>query len=125
MLILYFFFFLISLVLFLWGRVHIDFVIQELDVLKVEKQSLLREIDDLRVQINDLQKYKRIVNLAKQQGLVVVDRSNSDYLSVDFSGLNVMQMPKQSGLQVAGLGPVVQINNISPISPFQDSEDAK
>ncbi|MBN2105663.1 hypothetical protein JW835_16615 [bacterium] len=121
----YFMLFLISLALFLWGRVHIDFVIQELEIQKIEKQSLLREIDDLRVQINDLQKYRRIVNLAKAQGLVIADRSNSESLMVDFSGLDGIQKYKRSGLQVAGFSPPLRMNNKNSISPFQDTEDAK
>ena len=47
----------IMLVLFLWGRVHIDFNLQEIQSLKRKKEALLVRIDDLQIQINFLQQY--------------------------------------------------------------------
>jgi len=109
------------LLLFVWGRVQIDFDIQELELMQIEKQSLLRDIDDLHVKINEMQQYKRIVELAKKQGLVFVGRSNHANLAVDFTGLEMFRSMTSGGIQIAGLGPVNGSIRQTGQSPFQES----
>ena len=106
---------------FLWGRVHIDFAVQELRNLEVEKESLIREIEELQVSVDTLHQFQRISELALQQGLTFVDRLKRHRLQVDFSGLEAVDIP-ESRIQVAGLGLINSSINSQSVSPFKEEE---
>ena len=59
-------------VLYLWGSVQIDFVLRENDRLETSRRELDRVVNDLRIQVNGLKSYQRIVRLAHEQGLVIL-----------------------------------------------------
>lgn len=89
---------------YLWGKVQIDFVLRENDQLNLKRQTVQRELDDLRAQVNALKRYERIVDLAKKRGMVPVTTSNLDQLSVDMKGLKTYSSEKELSLRYAGMG---------------------
>lgn len=110
---------LILLIFFLWGRVHIDFAVQELQNLEVERESMIRDIEELQASVDAMRQFQRISDLAIQQGLTFVDHSKRVQLPVDFSGLDAVYIP-ESGIQVAGLGPFNSNARLQSVSPFEE-----
>jgi cell division protein FtsL len=88
---------------YLWGKVQIDFVIRENDVLEQKKRELQRKVDDLRVQINRKKEYQRIVSLAKKHGMVFLSPENMAELPIDMSGLDIFLNQSGSKFQCAGI----------------------
>ena len=84
---------LVLLIFFLWGRVHIDFAVQELQNLDVERESMIRDIEELQASVDALRQFQRISSLAIRQGLTFADHSNRVQLPVDFSGLDAVYIP--------------------------------
>ncbi|MBN1780198.1 hypothetical protein JW948_03665 [bacterium] len=110
---------IVLFVLFLWGRVHIDFVLRDIDTLRREKEALTREVDDLNLQVNALQHYQRIKVLAMKQGLIEAEKVDRRELAVDFSGLRDTGAFQTAGIQVAGLAPVGELKQKLSGSPFE------
>ena len=110
---------LILLIFFLWGRVHIDFAVQELQDLEFERESMIRDIEELQASVDALHQFQRISALALQQGLTFVNHSKRYRLPVDFSGLEAIYVP-ESGIQVAGLGPFNSNTRMQSVSPFEE-----
>jgi len=99
------FFFLASvgmIVLYLWGRVQIDFVIRDNDRLGGECQRLQYVVDDLRVEVSALKGYARIVGRAKERGMVFVSAARIRELPVDLEGIG--PAPEVGGLTVQYAG---------------------
>lgn len=99
-----FLFFLVSVtlvVLYLWGRVQIDFVIRENDRLGREVQQLQNAVDDLRVDVNAKKGYQRIVTLAREQGMVFVSASRIEELEVDLRGIHPLPEAMPAEVQFA------------------------
>jgi hypothetical protein len=109
----------ILLIFFLWGRVHIDFAVQELQDLDLERESMIHNIEELQASVDALHQFQRISALALQQGLTFVDHSKRYRLPVDFSGLEAVYIP-ESGLQVAGFGPFNSNSRMQSVSPFEE-----
>ena len=89
---------------YLWGKVEIDFVLRENDGLKDRKFALQRERDDLRLQVDGMRSYQRIVRLAKEQGMVVLSSNRMAELTVDLTGVDTYLSGEASGLKYAGIG---------------------
>ena len=104
---------LILLIFFLWGRVHIDFAVQELQNLEVERESMIRDIEELQASVDAMRQFQRISDLAIQQGLTFVDHSKRVQLPV------AVYIP-ESGIQVAGLGPFNSNARLQSVSPFEE-----
>jgi cell division protein FtsL len=69
---IFFFLIIVLLIVHLIGKVNIDVVLIKNDELTVETQNLKKRIDELQVIINQKRAYKRIVSLARKQGLVFI-----------------------------------------------------
>jgi len=74
---------LIMLMLYLWGKVEIDFNVRNADTLNGRIQRLQREVNALQVEVNAKRRYQRIVNLAQAQGLVFIKPGHISVLVVD------------------------------------------
>jgi len=74
---------LFLLIVHLIGKVNIDVVLIKNDELAEKRESLKKRIDELKVNINKKRGYKRIVNLAKKQGLIFVPPTCISELEVD------------------------------------------
>ncbi len=100
------FVFIVTIIIsfYLWGKVQIDFVLRDNDRLKLDRQTLEREWNDLHIQVNALRRYDRIVEIAKQQGMVFVQKSNLDELSVDLEREKGNSKEKEISLRYAGIG---------------------
>lgn len=72
---------------YLWGTVQIDFDLRQNDSLNRQKQNLQNEVNDLRIQVNSLTSYQRIVPLASEMGLVFLSAKHKRELFVD--GLDI------------------------------------
>ena len=90
--------------LYLWGKVHIAFDIRAANVLEEKKNRLEREINDLRVQVNSMKSYNRIVAMAKAQGMVILEPSLLVEMEVDFRGMESIPKRAEIPYHVAGLG---------------------
>lgn len=77
----------VLIMFYFWGKVQIDFILRNNDQLRQEKQTLQRELDELRVQVNTMKSYQRIVSLAEERGMVFPSTSNLEYLPVDLNGI--------------------------------------
>jgi len=96
------------LVVYLWGKVRIDFAVRENARIARECQDLRRSIDDLRAEIHNLKSYQRITMLARKQGLAFVQPHQRQDLPVDFSGLKPLPRQPRRDAVLAGIGgPVV------------------
>ncbi|NQT23724.1 hypothetical protein HQ585_00050 [candidate division KSB1 bacterium] len=95
----------ILLVFYLGGKVHIEYVLRETGALGENKTVLERRTADLRVQVNALQSYDRIVAKAQEQGLVFVRHNDIADLHVDLEGIENLQNPSKSKLQLARIIP--------------------
>ena len=91
-------------VLYLWGSVQIDFVLRENDRLETSRRELDRVVNDLRIQVNGLKSYQRIVRLAHEQGLVILPASRLTEISVDLRGASEAAEEESWGIQMAGFG---------------------
>ena len=89
--ILWSFFFFVILILNFWGRVRIDIKIHENDQLKVDKKHMQDTVNDLRVTVNKMMSYQRIVSLASEGGMVFVSASNQANLYVKTDDWNTLQ----------------------------------
>jgi len=95
----------ILLVLYLGGKVHIEYVLRETEALGEQKRAIDRKVTDLRVQVHALQSYDRIVKKAQEQGLVFVRHADIVDLEVDLDGLETLQNQPKSKLQMARILP--------------------
>ena len=93
---------LIITVLYLWGTVQIDFDLRQNDSLKRERESLLNETNDLRMQVNTLASYQRIVTLASEMGLVFLPANHKKELSIDWVDQEMDPSTEEYGFQYAG-----------------------
>ena len=92
-------------VLYLWGRVQIDFMIRDNDRLSRERLHLQHAVDDLRVEVSTKKGYQRIVTLAKEQGMVFVLASRIQELPVDLDGIGPIPEADDVKIQLAGFDP--------------------
>ena len=72
---------------YLWGKIQIDFAVRKNAGLQRRCESVLHDIDDLRVEINTLKSYQRVTDMAREQGLVFLEPDQIEVLPVDLSGL--------------------------------------
>ena len=73
---------------YLWGTVQIDFDLRQNDSLKQKKQNLQNEVNDLRIQVNALASYQRIVPLASEMGLVFLSANHKRELFVEWKDMD-------------------------------------
>lgn len=99
-----FFFALLITIFYLWGSVQIDFILRENDHLESERRELESGVNTLRVQVDGLKSYQRIVRLAREQGLVFVPASRLAEIPVDLRGTTELTAPETWGIQMAGFG---------------------
>ena len=87
---------------YLWGKVQIDFVLRENQRLDRKKKSVQRVVDDLRIQVDALKHYQRIVELAKEQGMEFLSASQLDELTVDLNDVKDRRRIEDSDVRYAG-----------------------
>ena len=97
------------LLLYVWGRVQIDFVIQGNDRLREERNRLHAEVDDLVVQVSAMKSYQRIVDLAQKRGLVSLSPSQIAEVTVDLEGLDPLPVTDTDGLRYAGVSSLLDM----------------
>ena len=102
--VMFVFFITIVISFYHWGKVQIDFVLRENDRLKQERQTLEQEWNDLRLQVNALRRYDRIVEMAKQQGMVSLQKSNMAELPVELKRQKGNKKEMEPSLRYAGFG---------------------
>lgn len=95
----------ILLVIYLGGKVHIEYVLRETETLSQKKALLEKKAADLRIQVHALESYDRIVAKAREQGLVFVHHRDVTELPVDLEGIEHLQNPSESKLQLARIVP--------------------
>ena len=93
---------LITFVVYLWGKVQIEFILRKNDLLIREKITLQRRVNALRIEVNQKRRYERIVEMAKKQGLDFVSASCLKELPVDLKGLESDSPHKLDQVQYAG-----------------------
>ena len=74
----------ILLSIYLWGTVQIDFDLRQNETLRQRIELLQTETNDLRIQVNTLASYQRIVTLASEMGLVFLSANHKKELIVDW-----------------------------------------
>lgn len=79
---------LIMIAFYLWGTVQIDFDLRENDSLEQKKQNLQDEVNDLRIQVNRLASYQRIVPIASEMGLVFLSANHKRELLIDWKNMD-------------------------------------
>ena len=94
--------FVVLIAFYLWGKVQIDFVLRENQRLNRKKRSVQRVVDDLRIQVDALKRYQRIVELAKEQGMVFLSASQLDELTVDLNDVEDYRRIKDADVRYAG-----------------------
>jgi hypothetical protein len=87
----------------LWGRVQIDFTMRKNGRLLEKKRMLQAEVDDLSAQIDNMKSCQRIVNLAKEQGLVFVSANRLEDLPVDLNDIRRPDSRRETGVAYAGM----------------------
>jgi len=90
-------------VLYLWGKVQIDFAVRKNAKLKQGCMALQHEIDDLQIDLNNLKSYQRITKLAQEQGLVFLPPDRIEDLPVDLSGLKPERSDESNDVVLAGI----------------------
>ena len=78
----------VLVVVYLWGTVQIDFDLRQNDSLKLKKQNLQNEVNDLRIQVNALASYQRIVTLASEMGLVFLSANHKRELFIEWTDMD-------------------------------------
>lgn len=78
----------VLLILYLLGRVQIDFELRKNEALQKQRRILESEITLLHVQIDSLKSYSRIVMAAKAQGLEPSSSDQLAQLEVDLRGVH-------------------------------------
>jgi len=78
----------ILLILYLLGRVQIDFELRKNEAIKKQRRILESEITLLQVQIDSLKSYSRIVVAARAQGLEPPSSDQLAQLEVDLKGVH-------------------------------------
>lgn len=96
------FLFVILISFYLWGKVQIDFVLRENQQLSRKNRSVQRVVDDLRIQVDALKRYQRIVELAKKQGMEFLSASQLDELTVDLDDIGDNRRIGESDVRYAG-----------------------
>ena len=94
--------FVVLIAFYLWGKVQIDFVLRENQRLNRKKRSVQRVVDDLRIQVDALKRYQRIVELAKEQGMEFLSASQLDELTVDLNDIEDHRRIEDSDIRYAG-----------------------
>jgi hypothetical protein len=95
---IFLFFGLILFVLYLWGKVQIDFSVRKNADLRQACKILQHDIDDLHAEIDHLKSYPRITELAAEQGLMFPPPERIEDLSVDLDGLK--PNPREDGREM-------------------------
>ncbi len=90
------------IVVYFYGTVHLTFVMQDNDALKIRRQVLQQQVDKLDVRISQLRSYQRIVHLASQQGLVFLKATDIEDLTVDLEGIQQFESKQRPSLRIAG-----------------------
>ncbi|MFO7891538.1 MAG: hypothetical protein R6V04_14510 [bacterium] len=70
-------------IVYLVGKVNLDVVLIKNDELAEKKVSIKKRIDELQVTLNKKRGYKRIVRLARKQGLIFISPSRISEIKVD------------------------------------------
>lgn len=91
----------VLIMFYFWGKVQIDFILRKNDQLRQEKQTFQRELDELRVHVNAMKSYQRIVSLAEERGMVFPSTSNLEYLPVDLTGIKSVLEKNEYELEYA------------------------
>ncbi|HHS13489.1 MAG TPA: hypothetical protein ENN03_06935 [bacterium] len=94
---------LILTVLYLWGKVRIEFDIRQAEALQEQKIRLEREIKALRVQVDTLKSYNHIVEIARSRGFVFVPPSRIEMLEVDLRGIDTGLPKERVSFRMAGI----------------------
>jgi hypothetical protein len=105
----------VVLVFYLWGRVEIDFIIRENDALLEKKSSLQRSVDDLRIQVDTLKGYHRVVEFVKKRGMVSISANKLSELPVDLDGIEFHPSLGEVEIKYAGF----------PLFPMLPKRDLK
>jgi len=79
---------LILFIVHLIGKVNMDMVLIKNDELTERRKSLKKRINELKVVINRKRGYKRIVNLARKQGLIFIPPAQISELTVNLDNSN-------------------------------------
>jgi cell division protein FtsL len=93
----------VTLIFYFWGRVRIDLNMHENDQLKLERNHIQNEVNDLRARVQEMMSYQRIVDLARKRGMVFVAASNQVNLHVKMDGWKIHDDYLAQRLQYAGL----------------------
>lgn len=93
-------FFFVLLGFYMWGSVQINLVILENDNLLSEKEIIMQQVNELRMQMNRMKSYQRIAPLARNMGLLPVPAVMLDEIAVDFEEQH--KEKKKSRVQYAG-----------------------
>lgn len=70
---------------YLIGKVNLDVILIKNDGLAEKKVAIEKRIDELKVTLNKKRGYKRIVRLARKQGLIFIAPSRISEIKVDLS----------------------------------------
>ncbi len=92
----------ILLSFYLWGTVQIDFDLRQNETLKRKIELLQVETNDLRIQVNTLASYQRIVTLASEMGLVFLSANHKKELVVDWKDQEMYLDEEEAQIQYAG-----------------------
>ena len=92
---------LLVVLVYVLGRVQINFSIHENDGLGKKVSRVQAEVDALFVQVSAKKSYRRIVKLAQKQGLVFLNSSQIGEVVVDLEGLAPTRV-KDASLRYAG-----------------------
>jgi cell division protein FtsL len=92
----------IMLAIYLYRKVEVDFSLRGNDELRRESQRIRSELGGLRIQVNDMKRYERIVELAKKQGLDFLSASQLKELPVDIKGMELHPEAEEYSLRYAG-----------------------
>jgi cell division protein FtsL len=92
----------IMLSIYLYRKVEVDFSLRGNDELRRESQRIRSELGGLRIQVNDMKRYERIVELAKKQGLDFLSASQLKELPVDMKGMELHPEVEEYSLRYAG-----------------------
>jgi len=95
----------IIIVLYMWGKVQIDFILRDIDTLRDKKSVLQIEVDNLQIEVNRMRSYTRIVKEARKLGLDFVAASKITTLEVDLQGIDSYDYNRPLKLRYAGLNP--------------------
>ncbi len=96
------------LVFYLYGKVQIHVDLKRIDKIAEEMKSLERKRDNLRINVNGLKGYQRIVREAKKQGLVFVDSDKMSKIYIEFDKEEKGRIQDRGKVHYAGMSGIVR-----------------